>query len=201
MGNRAVITNKDRKLGVYLHWNGGKDSVTAFLEYCRLRGFRSGGYGMARFCQVVGNYFGGGLSIGVEPYEEVKDAGDDNGVYIVENWEIVDRIFPYEGFVEQEVYDLEEMLLEIDECQPDCERLGEDFIKGEDVPVGELEVGDTVYVTGWRGWRPVKVEAMAGEGSRYPGAPFVRLWDSELCAAWDNPNNYLTDATYRRVRK
>ena len=42
MGNRAVIT-KDRDLygiGVYLHWNGGRDSVEAFLAYCDLKRYR-----------------------------------------------------------------------------------------------------------------------------------------------------------------
>lgn len=32
MGNRAIITTKKRDLGVYLHWNGGRDSVGAFLD-------------------------------------------------------------------------------------------------------------------------------------------------------------------------
>ena len=68
MGNRSIIKPKDKNIGVYLHWNGGIDSVTAFLKYCELRRFRSldDTYGMARFCQVVGNFFGGSLSIGIE---------------------------------------------------------------------------------------------------------------------------------------
>ena len=44
MGNRAVITTaedlRSGGTGLYLHWNGGLDSVGPFLEYCRLRGFR-----------------------------------------------------------------------------------------------------------------------------------------------------------------
>ncbi len=35
MGNRAVITaskSKDSGLGIYLHWNGGIESVVAFLD-------------------------------------------------------------------------------------------------------------------------------------------------------------------------
>ncbi len=40
MGNRAVITTEDKQMGVYLHWNGGRDSVEAFLDYCDLQGFR-----------------------------------------------------------------------------------------------------------------------------------------------------------------
>lgn len=30
MGNRAVITTEEKQIGVYLHWNGGRDSVQAF---------------------------------------------------------------------------------------------------------------------------------------------------------------------------
>ena len=37
MGNRAVITTKENMdnngIGIYLHWNGGRDSVRAFLKY------------------------------------------------------------------------------------------------------------------------------------------------------------------------
>ena len=32
MGNRAVITTEKKDLGIYLHWNGGRDSVEAFLN-------------------------------------------------------------------------------------------------------------------------------------------------------------------------
>lgn len=44
MGNRAVITTvgaKENDIGVYLHWNGGVESVEAFLTYCDLKGFHS----------------------------------------------------------------------------------------------------------------------------------------------------------------
>ena len=47
MGNRAVITTEigwacpTNHLGVYLHWNGGRDSVQAFLTYCKLKGYRT----------------------------------------------------------------------------------------------------------------------------------------------------------------
>ena len=42
MGNRAVITTrKDLKdIGVYLHWNGGRDSVEGFITYCKIKGYR-----------------------------------------------------------------------------------------------------------------------------------------------------------------
>ena len=36
MGNRAIIKGKNQALGVYVHWNGGYDSVNAFCTYCCL---------------------------------------------------------------------------------------------------------------------------------------------------------------------
>lgn len=40
MGNRAVITTSERKVGVYLHWNGGRDTIEPLLKYCELQGYR-----------------------------------------------------------------------------------------------------------------------------------------------------------------
>lgn len=103
MGNRAVIATEARDLGVYLHWNGGRDSVEAFLKYCDLRGFRppdSDEYGWARLCQVICNFMGAdGLSVGIHPYmtDEAEDPGD-NGVYVIRRWEIVNRVCPYAPF-------------------------------------------------------------------------------------------------------
>lgn len=64
MGNRAVITTRKdlNGIGVYLHWNGGRDSVSAFLTYCKLKGFRPperDNYGWAYLCTTIGNFFGG----------------------------------------------------------------------------------------------------------------------------------------------
>ena len=63
MGNRAVITTRENfennGIGVYLQWNGGRDSVSAFLEYCRLRNFRppeEDNYGWARLIQIIANF-------------------------------------------------------------------------------------------------------------------------------------------------
>lgn len=117
MGNRAVITNKKQKVGIYLHWNGGRDSVEAFLEYCKRKGYRADSYGFARLCQVIGNFFGGTLSIGVDSMEALDCDNHDNGVYIVENWQIVGRKF-HTG-PEQQNHNLEEMIKQIDETQPE----------------------------------------------------------------------------------
>ena len=129
MGNRAVITTKynfeNNGVGIYLHWNGGRDSVEAFLKYMELRGFRSPDvdcYGWARLCQVIGNYFGGTLSVGIDVINRLDCDNWDNGTYIIEGWKIVGREF-FDG-AEQKSYDLVEMMKDIDEKQPSHDQLG-----------------------------------------------------------------------------
>ena len=134
MGNRAVITaslsndpQTSNDIGIYLHWNGGRDSVEAFLEYCKRRGFRppdQDNYGWARLWQVIANYFGGDLSIGVDLCRNLDCVNYDNGVYIIRGWDIVGRHY-FEG-EEQRVYNLEEMVYEIDQAQPEKDRLYKD---------------------------------------------------------------------------
>lgn len=63
MGNIAVITTRQKKLGIYLHWNGGRESIESFLMYCKLKGYRrpeQDTYGWARLSQVISNFLGGG---------------------------------------------------------------------------------------------------------------------------------------------
>ena len=137
MGNRAVITAsksrdvaKSNDIGIYLHWNGGRDSIEAFLKYCELKRYRSpsyDNYGWARLCQVIGNFFGGGNSIGIDNCCHLDCNNWDNGVYIIEGWKIVGRQY-YDG-AERNTYDLYEMLLKIDKAQPTMEQLGEEKIK------------------------------------------------------------------------
>lgn len=134
MGNRAVITTREdfnnNGLGIYLHWNGGRDSVNAFLTYCNIQGFRSptdDSYGMARLCQVIANFFSGGLSIGIDQIEYLDCDNWDNGVYIIDGWEIVGR--EYFNGEEQDNYPLYNMLCEIDDRQPEAYQLGKEEIK------------------------------------------------------------------------
>ena len=141
MGNRAVICTNEfmnlhediqfsNELGVYLHWNGGRDSVTAFLTYCKLKGYRppeTDCYGWARLCQVIGNFFGGELSIGIDRCCNLDCDNGDNGVYIIKNWEIVGRKY-FKG-TEQHQYNLYGMLCDIDDAQPASEQLGHNRIK------------------------------------------------------------------------
>lgn len=78
-------------------------------------------YGWARLCQVIGNYFGGGLSIGIDGYKHLDTNNGDNGVYIIENWKIVDR--EYFSGREQDTHDLFEMVEAINEAQPKSEQI------------------------------------------------------------------------------
>lgn len=119
MGNRAVITTEKSEIGIYLHWNGGRDSIEAFLEYCKRQNFRSPDqdcYGWARLVQVIGNYIGGGLSLGIDKLDNLDCDNGDNGTYIIKDWAIVDR--KYHSGSEQKEYELEKMIKEIGEAQP-----------------------------------------------------------------------------------
>lgn len=130
MGNRAVITTvdgwKNNGIGIYLHWNGGKDSIEAFLKYCKLRGFRNGDYGMARLTQIIANFFGGELSIGIDTIDHLDTDNGDNGTYIIDTdaWEIIDRKFM--NYHEQTEYDIDEFLHDIDNKQPEEDRIYKD---------------------------------------------------------------------------
>lgn len=98
MGNRAnvIFTNKDKtefSPTIYLHWNGGPESIYGFLEELNRRNVRDDQcYEAARFCQIVGEYIDGGLSLGLyngpkssKPEDLLGALGDptDNGLYLV----------------------------------------------------------------------------------------------------------------------
>jgi hypothetical protein len=85
MGNRAVITldqePTDDSIGIYLHWNGGPESVLAFAEAAKQFGVRTSdvSYGTARLAQIIGNYFGGTLSLGVGTLATLDTGNGNNG--------------------------------------------------------------------------------------------------------------------------
>ena len=137
MGNRAVITTEEsfesqKGIGIYLHWNGGRDSVRGFLEYCKLRSFRrpeSDDYGWARLAQVIGNFMGAdGCSVGIDDIRCLDQDNGDNGVYLIKDWEIVGRRF-FTG-EEQDCYDRMQFLECLDEAQPVDQQLGKAMIAG-----------------------------------------------------------------------
>ncbi len=205
MGNRAIITTEDFSMSMYLHWQGGRDSVEAFLDYCRLHGFRSPEadcYGWARLAQVACNFMGPeGLSCGIAPYSRECDPMSDNGDYVVRDWEIVERRYPWEDFEEQAEYDHGEMLHAIDRAQPEDQQLGA-YLDAEIVPVSEVEAGDVAYMQSI-GTVPKACEVLGR--AKCPGSfghgeelPYVRLYENG--GRYDtNPNNFLCGGTARIV--
>jgi len=87
MGNRAVITMAkkptDNSVGIYLHWNGGAESVLAFAETAKHFGvrFHDEHYAAARLAQIIGNFFGGTLSVGVGTLRHLDCQNFDNGTF------------------------------------------------------------------------------------------------------------------------
>jgi len=104
MGNRATVVFDIREPGyreqsdalpaVYLHWNGGPESVYGFADtvYRRFRGGRPGGdpqaFG-ARFVQAAADLFPDGLSVYLTATTRAALRDDpgridpgDNGVYV-----------------------------------------------------------------------------------------------------------------------
>ena len=212
MGNSALIMTKDGfengGIGLYLHWNGGRDSVEPFLNYCEIKGYRppeTDGYGWARLAQVVGNFFGGSISVGIEYYEKGSDFGYlDNGVYIIENWKIIDR--KYFDWEEQNEYDPQEFLKGIDESMPLKEQLG-DVLNAIEVPTSSLQIGDEVFIKDFCDvYGRFKVVGFGDDryvnGLNVKGIPYVNRYDhnNENDYTW-NVNNYVRTETILAVKK
>lgn len=210
MGNRAVITTKENfennGVGIYLHWNGGRDSVEAFLKYCELKQYRTPDndcYGWARLCQVIGNFFGGSTSVGIDVVNNLDCDNWDNGVYIIEGWKIVDRKY-FDG-EEQMNYKLEEMLVDIDNSMPENEQIGE-YLQAKEICTSELEVGNTVLLMDYNG--KVEKHKVVGFGTKdwvngfnACGVPYVdKYGDKERGYDW-NCNNYIRTNTVRIVEE
>lgn len=203
MGNRAVITTRENfrsnGVGVYLHWNGGRDSVEAFLKYMKLRRFRapdSDNYGWARLCQVIGNYLGGTLSIGIDRVDYLDMDNWDNGTYIIEGWDIVGREF-FDG-EEQNCYDINEMLIEIDEKQPSNDQLGKGFLSAKEVETSKIKLGDKVYVMDYTDkYELCEVRGFGDglvNGTDVTNVPYIDRFGENYA---ENINNYLLEDSYR----
>lgn len=121
MGNRAVITTPDKTLGIYLHWNGGRDTVEPLLKYCELKKCvrpEIDNYGWAQFTQIVRNTLS---SVGIDLYNHLDTDNGDNGVYIIQDWKIIGR--EYMNYSEQNVYPFNEVLHWINDSQPEEQRI------------------------------------------------------------------------------
>lgn len=132
MGNRAVLTNKNKKIGLYLHWNGGPESITAFLTYAKLCGVRGANYDenycFARLSQIIGNFIGGTLSIGVGVVDCMDIDNGDNGLYVIgDNWDIVERTYDTKAMHTKE--EMLDFLREINNRQPAQCKLDDEKLK------------------------------------------------------------------------
>jgi hypothetical protein len=100
MGNRAVITTSTdpESPAIYLHWNGGRASVEAFLDAARDHGFAGPETHhidlLAAF--IASRFFGDvvGSSIYREPYGQCDVDNGDHGVYVLSgDFYIVGRLY------------------------------------------------------------------------------------------------------------
>lgn len=206
MGNRAVITTQkvtpnSKHIGVYLHWCGSRPEVEAILSYCQLQRFRppeADCYGWARLCQVAASIFHNGLSVGIDTVDRLDCDNWDNGVYIIQDWEIVDRQF-FQGDEDCGEPDTD-LIQEINRSVPEHMRLDEGVLTATETPTNRLNIGDVIYVwttlrNGETGYAPCPILGFGEEGrvlngTDVSGIPYIRKPD--------NINNYLFEKTYRK---
>lgn len=203
MGNRAIIIGTEAELAIYLHWNGGRDSVEAFLAYAKLQQYPSlnSTSGVVAFTSMVSNFFGSpGLSVDIfiASQQQSLDVGD-NGVYVVDkSFDIVER--KHFNGSEQQHHKLEDMLKGIDEAQPESLQLGE-LLDAEEVPTESVKVGDIVIIKDYKGTNKYEVFALGEDrmvnGTNVKGLPFIHWTTSPNT---DNINNYVRTKTVRVLR-
>ena len=161
MGNRAVITELGSAKGVYLHWNGGRDSVAplAFVAHNLIADM----HGLEAFAFVAKCF---GLSPSVDDIASLACDNGDNGVYYIKGGEIIGRAFipHYDGWEEQHTYDFDEFVMQVNDALPKCYRKPVEWLakflaskplvdkwgRGFDIADGEqrLRVGDEVLYRG-----------------------------------------------------
>lgn len=208
MGNRALIVGKGSTIGIYLHWNGGMDSVAPFLEYASYhnpQGLGEDAYddGLATLITIVNNFMRYGsvdvVTIDTAELNDPNYSSDcDNGVYVVDGkWNIVDRIDAPQ--VEQDGHSYKEMMLEIDQSQPVEMQLGEDFLNAKVIPTTEAKVGMEVFKKSYVGWEKHTIQHIGNPtGEPVPNMlPNHSPYTGEY-PAW-NSNGYISTNTVRVV--
>lgn len=220
MGNSCFVTTPKKQVGIYLHWNGGRDSIESFCEYMRILDTANivgdQGYALAQFSKVVGNYLGTD-SIGLYPYDEsCRDC--DNGVYVLgKNWSIEERIYPScyadgDEFKEQYEHTIDEMVRDIDNRQPEGLKLGRlwfdaKLVKATDIKVGDvvLTKGDSVGALNGRFVEEAEIVGICKDkNSEYYGLPYIGRYNVPgVITNEENGNNYLakTKDDYLRVSR
>ena len=113
MGNRAVIELEQSGLGIYMHWNGGRDSIEPLLHVAKEYKIQSKGkyFLLSSLCKMIANSFTSTYSPPVEanPIDTLDCDNFDNGVYVISsNLDIVDRKFT--RYPEQKEHDFKGMV-------------------------------------------------------------------------------------------
>ena len=116
MGNRAFIGFENNPINIYVHWNGGIESIKAFCDVAKERGFADptydASYAMARLIGLIHEFFGvtNSSSLGVCTFSSAEEEIDaityaDNGKYIIgKDWQII-RHYQY-SYDDQELVEL-----------------------------------------------------------------------------------------------
>lgn len=143
MGNRAVITTPNNKIGIYVHWNGGIESVLGFCNAAKALGVRAPTndpeYFLSRLTQVIANFFGGTTSVGIGLVNKLDSS--DNGVWVVHDFNDIrqgSRVFSTEQLATDD----------LEKCNAICEQ-----ILGQQSPIFEDD-----YKTIYRVTRVAKAE-------------------------------------------
>ena len=219
MSENAAIVSKNSNLYLYLHWYGEECEVRGLLEYCRDRGFRTpdfNDYGWARLCQVAANYVDdSGLGCGIGSFESLESlvkSGFDNGIYVIDGWDIIDRKFASQRDEEVDYFNEADPLAikliecEIDSHQPPSQQLGSTYLLAREVERDDLELGDRVFMRG-HNYKPV-VTTVIGlgcgmvNGHDVTGVPYTNMY----AGSRDNPpehniKNYILNDKVRLVRR
>ena len=142
MGNRAVISFQDSsentldtsQVGLYLHWNGGLESIEAFCKAATDLEISD----PARFIQMVGNWFGGNQSVYVDVINNLDYDNYDNGAYVLSKasgeWKVVQRAYVPEHLIGYKVTNHDQIVQEM--SHDVFLKSVKHFIKEEDLVAG-----------------------------------------------------------------
>ena len=217
MGNRCIITDECRTVGIYLHDWGAEENIDALLRYAQLQFLkppqlgRWNPSGLAYLTGIITAWAGRNeVKLLTHGFRNPGDAG----IYIIgDGWEKVahemdsdetDAYSIQKRFIRQEV---SEVLERIDRAQPVRMQLGE-AIHAKKVDTIRLRKGQKVLLEGMDGPR---IATVIGKGMEiYEWCmmdtkpwPFTDLtyqglgWDEKKMAteAKDNINAYIKDRT------
>lgn len=92
MGNRCLFTNKDKKIAIYQSWNGGRDSIEPLLRVAKYEYKKNPHkFGFEEFKAILDiskKVFDGEIC----DYKSNQYIASDNGVYVIENFQIIERL-------------------------------------------------------------------------------------------------------------